>query len=492
MKQLFSSKLFLLFSFLIGGELISAGLIGIGLLLPVFGVSYFVWLSIFSFSVIAFGIGFLIAGLFSEHSSPDKILLISLLFGGFSIITMPLAAQFLGNGVQSFFGTLLLHESFILFPSFVLCGTSFSCVVSEIDQKNNKQFYNLGVPFFLACLGFVVFLIFDSLYLVPKFGLFFAAILIGIFNSIVPGILIFTIGWKRTGVLFVFVVVSITVFGLQDKFNSDHQNLVYSKTSILKSYQVLDSYTIEGKDTLEANRELIINGTSQCVFPILQKEPNAPLPFSVENEILNRPDVNDKVLLLGICNPALIGLALKKGMDLTIVEPDQTLIDIHTRFFITDKSLHPLNSDFRWYINHAELKYNVVVINAEPDIASFSNLFSVEGIERLKQMLNPGGIILFESTADIIGESGKGNRSIYKTFSVMGLFVKVFKNISSTNNRKILYLISNSRGAFANYLSDKLLVKSMNDEEINVSDALVLTDRRPVLLYLNRFNKQVN
>jgi hypothetical protein len=133
---------------------------------------------------------------------------------------------------------------------------------------------------------------------VPKFGLFSTAILIGLLNSIAPGFLIFTIGWKKTGVLFVIGVATIIVFGLQNTFKSNNQNLVYSHTRVVKSYQVLDSFTIEGKDTSEVNRELIINGTSQCVFPILQKEPNAPLPFSVENEILNLPDVNDKLLLL--------------------------------------------------------------------------------------------------------------------------------------------------------------------------------------------------
>ena len=68
----------------------------------------------------------------------------------------------------------------------------------------------------------------------------------------------------------------------------------------------------------------------------------------------------------------------------------------------------------------------------------------------------------------------------------MGLFVKIVDE-KKTDGDNLVFIFAKSQDAFEKYLSDKLLALSINENNIRVDDAHVLTDRRPVLNYLNRY-----
>ena len=194
----------------------------------------------------------------------------------------------------------------------------------------------------------------------------------------------------------------------------------------------------------------------------------------------------EAVLMLGLTNPGLADISLESHQNLTIVEADPTLTSIYNTLLHPDTSVHIIESDSRYFINQSNEQYSLILINQEPGNVINGSLFSAEGIARLRKLLKPGGLAVFQTSPELAGDFGRGNRSLYKTIRSMGLFIKLFKE-TEPDDLHLVIVFTNSRDAFENYLPEKLDSLTISENKIEVNDAVILTDRRPILGYINRF-----
>ena len=92
-------------------------------------------------------------------------------------------------------------------------------------------------------------------------------------------------------------------------------------------------------------------------------------------------------------------------------------------------------------------------------------------------MLTPKGVIIVNGLGYIKGSIGKAMRSIYKTFLASGLNVKVLSTDKNPDLNNLLFFASND------------VIKANKDyidqEKVDLNDAVILTDEYPVLDRLN-------
>jgi hypothetical protein len=115
-----------------------------------------------------------------------------------------------------------------------------------------------------------------------------------------------------------------------------------------------------------------------------------------------------------------------------------------------------------------------------------AHVFTAESIEQTMRILKPGGIVLINANGYYRGEIGKGTRSLYKTMRAMGLYVELYPTDSIEERSNMIYVASNAFDAFEDKLPNYMQNQFIPHDSLHVEDAIVLTDRRPILDHLNQ------
>ena len=117
------------------------------------------------------------------------------------------------------------------------------------------------------------------------------------------------------------------------------------------------------------------------------------------------------------------------------------------------------------------------------------HVLTVESFEKIKSMLNPGGMVMMNFYGYITGEKGRASRSIYKTFEEAGFHVDLLATPGEEAYRNLIFLASEEQKDFSNIHYGEPYrdtVKNLTEhfipkDEIQFDDALVLRDNQPIL-----------
>jgi spermidine synthase len=191
------------------------------------------------------------------------------------------------------------------------------------------------------------------------------------------------------------------------------------------------------------------------------------------------------MLLLGLGGGVLAQNAISRGMHVDAIELDERIIEVSRKFFGLSDEVQVIQDDARHYINRTDKQYDLIIFDLFRGEETPAHVFTAESISKTRELLKPGGLVLINSNGYYRHEIGKGNRSLYKTIRAMGMFTELYNTDSLEEKSNMIYLFSNSMDAFEDRVPDYIRDKFIPADSIDVKDAIILTDRRPVLDYLN-------
>lgn len=480
------NRLLLGLSFLEGGSLMATELMSARMLAPYFGSSLFVWATVLAITLGGLTIGYFLGGSISQHDRRDKILLLTLLYCGILIMLMPFIAQWVLNFAHllSFTDAVITGGLVIILPPVIGMGMVSPLVVANLDNSAESSGKRAGLVYAISTTGGIVFTFLFGFFVIPRFGLILPCIATGFALGCIPAFLIFKNGWKKPGVFLLAVVFSLGYHSWQTRIRNEIIEVLYQKEGLLGQVLVADIPVLH-HDSVQYERTLFVNRIIQTSYNTKNKKYNDHAYFNVTGDVLSMFPKESDMLLLGLGGGVLAQDAVSRGMHVDAVELDERIIEVSRKFFGLGDEVQVIQDDARHYINRTEKQYDLIIFDLFRGEETPAHVFTAESISKTRELLKPGGLVLINSNGYYRNDIGKGNRSLYKTIRAMGMFTELYTTDSLEEKSNMIYLFSNSMDTFEDRVPDYIRDKFIPSDSIDVKDAIILTDRRPVLDYLN-------
>jgi len=481
-----NNKLLLGLSFLEGGSLMATELMSARMMAPYFGSSLFVWATVLALTLGGLTIGYFLGGVISQNERKDKLLLITLLYCGILIMVMPFVAQWILNAAHllAFRDAVLTSGLLIILPPVIGMGMVSPLVIANLDSSTETSGKRAGVVYAISTTGGIFFTFLFGFYVIPYFGLILPSIVTGFILGIIPAILIFKNGWKKPGVFILALILTSGYHIWQHKLQSNSINVLFQREGILGQVMVADIPVLHN-DSIQLERTLFVNRVIQTSYNQKNKRFNDHDYFNVTEDVISKFPKGSSMLLLGLGGGVIATDAINKGFEVDAVELDERIIDVAKEFFYLPSKVNVIQDDARRFINHAEKKYDLIIFDLFRGEETPAHVFTAESISKTRRLIKAGGLVLINSNGYYRGEIGKGNRSLYKTIRAMGLFTELYTTDSLESKSNMIYVFSNSMDSFDDKVPEYMYDGFVPHDSIDVNDAIILTDQRPVLDYLN-------
>lgn len=464
---------------------------------PVLGSSINIWAALISISVAALAIGYFLGGRYAGKGFTPASVVSVFTINSFIIFLGWVLIWFQNNFAMMFdyhyFSWLIIF--ILLFLPLVLFGLTTPVLISALINNYKQDSDIVGKVYSVSTLGGIVFSILAGFYFIPSFGLSHTILLAVIFTGTLPFVSYLKL--KRTklyaslGLLLFLSIIAMNKKPILS--NSSSIKLLEYSEGINGQLIVADVYKTD-----HVERMLFINRMGQTWFNLTSNYSVWAYPNYITSLGSIFPKGSNS-LVLGL-GGGVVSKQLKDYCkhNVDAVELDDRIIEISKiNFNLKNSGVRIVHDDARRYIKKSRKKYDFVVLDIFNGEIIPSHGLSKESFEDLKKVLNPNGIVVINFNGFLSGREGRSGRSLYKTICAAGFNAKLFAtDDKEESNRNILYMA---------YLKEpewetaSIKVKTDKGEEykigehfidtskLDLSDALVITDDKPMMEHLNRF-----
>jgi spermidine synthase len=505
-KDIFNQKYLYLIAFVEGGSVMAIELAGAKMIAPFFGTSLYVWASVLAVTLGGLAAGYFAGGWATFRFPAIKMLFWELLAGTLLIALMPfLAVRFMSitGGLGLRLGSLLSSLSFMFLP--LLCMGMISPTIIQLQNRELKGTgKTAGTIYAISTIGGITMTLLMGFYFLPEWGIrisvFFTAFLL---SSMV--ILVALSGRKYKTMSAAGIFILVLLFLASAKSFSDANvagKYLYRGEGVLGQITIVET---QGSDPI---RTLFLNQIPQTqVEPRYSPASFLKYPHRIAMIASNKPE-NSKALLIGL-GGGNIAMELKKmGFSVDAIEYDKRMPGLAEDYFgFKPEGMNVYIDDGRHFIRTTEQKYDLVVIDVLNGEVQPHHMFTLESFAEMKRILEPDGMLIINNQGFLLGEHGLGARSVYKTLAASGFKVKYYFAGDETNSGDIHFIASPSDFTLSltppsnintccknypvDYQSLALGIEMTSaDNSLDVTDAELLTDDKPLLLTLYNYSNE--
>jgi spermidine synthase len=483
MNFLKNKNFYFLLSFIEGGSVMGAELLGAKMLAPYFGSSLYVWASVLAITLGGLAAGYYAGGVMSYKSKNPLALFYILLGAATFTLLMPFTSKVVlwAIGLHSLIPSVIASSVLILFPPVFLMGMVSPLIIRAITTDIEQSGKAAGAIYAVSTVGGILATFTFGFFIIPNYGLTMPGVITGIVLGVLP--LIVIIKHKQIVKAAGFFLLCIWAFS-SSSFNPGSSNIkvVYNSEGLLGQLLVLD-YPHYNKELNQdgSSRWLFVNRISQTMFDSLADESEkGEKYFTYVYRISRFTDSipkNSKILLLGLGGGSVARVLTEKGFSVDVCELDKRIVEVAKKYFHLSDKVNITVDDARHYIKTCKKKYDLVIFDTFKGEDPPNHVFTLESLEETKKIMEEKSTILVNSLGYIQGREGKSMRSIYKTFMAAGFHVEVLPTDSNPDQSNLLFFAS------MNDINRDSSFLAKND--INLKDAVVLQDEYPKLDILN-------
>jgi predicted membrane-bound spermidine synthase len=497
-------NLLLLISFIEGGAVMIIELLGAKIIAPFYGTSLYVWSSVLGVTLAALALGYFSGGFISKKFPGEKSLFLALLAGAFFTILAPIIAPAIMQTTDAFGVRIgsLISVFLYLFPPIVFMGMISPLIIQLVNKDATSAGNSAGTVYAISTVGGILATFLAGFYMIPQWGIHMSAY--------VTGGLLFSISafyfllHKKFNYLMVEAAMIILFVFLRPDYVQSTQNteILFSKVGLLGEWTVIEYINPRDDGSTGKERRLLLNGVDQT-YTQVGFEPLSlwVYPHKIGAYSSVKPP-GSKALLLGMGGGSIAHELVSIGLDLDIVELDESVKHISKTYFNYDETKSNLYiDDARHFIRTTEEKYDVVIIDLILGEIQPAHVFSLEGFQDLKRIVHPDALVIinFQGTLEV-DEYSLGPKSIFKTLQHAGFYVDYYYQYGDTSTnitaRDMFFIASlkdlnykdllrnvryNQWFQFDNFFYDDLI----QEKELDLSNAIILTDDKPILEQLN-------
>ncbi len=426
-------KKLMLLSFIEGAVVMAAELCGAKLLAPIFGSSLYVWASVMGITLAALALGYFFGGIISERTNQhSKKLFQVLTFAALFVMVMPVIGRYILPWVSylPFLVAVVLSTFILLFPPVFFLGATSPLFIYIQTKESSAAGRVSGTVYAISTLGGIIATFLCGFYLIPALGLTYCLLGFGAILFIANSII-----FRSYKIIHLILFAAFVYLNLQ--FSTVKTQHLFYGNSILGQLEVQDLLN----DKKETIRILKINN-------IIQTEMNANTKRSVSeyvgllDTLVSYSGKPKSALVLGLGGGLTANLFVDKNYLTDGVEFDKGIIDAAQNFFYLNKKVKPICDDARYYLNHCNKKYDVVLVDIFKAEEQPSHVLTTESLVKLKKNLNDSAILIINWHGYMKGLNGMGSSILNNTLLTAGYKVKVCASSNEENYRNLLFVCS--------------------------------------------------
>jgi len=478
-RDKFFKKLLFALAFVEGGAVMCVELSGAKILSPYFGTSIYVWASVLGVTLSALMSGYYLGGYLSSKYKKKEIVYWLMFIGGVLMVLTPLISRIvlpITIRLNLLVGSVFSLLSFLFIP-LVLFGATSPLIINLITSEAEGSGKSSGTVYAVSTLGGIIITFTIGFYTFPQFGITKTLYTYGLLVILMSLILFFvtkTFQYKLILILFVGgLLLSFQKINLND-------GVIYRSEGILGEIKVVDRKLTNHDNVPKIYRELLVNNISQTV---MDKE-NPFVSYwdyvNILTKNIEKFRIGDQALLLGLGGGTLYKQLISKNLKVDIVELDGRIEMLAKEYFYIDDSVKVIVDDARHFINTTHKKYDIIIYDLYHSETPPIHLLTKEAFHEIRKKLNKGGILTINFYGFINGSMGKAARSIFKTLVEQNFSIRLLATPGEEAARNLIFICK--IGAFENNIKiEDVWIKS---SEIDLDDAIVLTDDKPILEHI--------
>lgn len=245
----------------------------------------------------------------------------------------------------------------------------------------------------------------------------------------------------------------------------------------------------------ETRRYLLVNGTTQSVAPLDRNmESQSQYAQNMEWAALARPK-SSRALVIGI-GAGLMAGALERHYGLTVdtVDVDPAVVSAAKAYFGFRPKGDVFVEDGRTYLERATRRYGQIYLDAFGAETPPYHMFTAESFERMRAVLEPGGILAINLVSMVEGRASAPWKSAYKTLRSVFPSVRAYLASDTTDGLgNVVFFCSDgaldqdvvrqARPAIRKNVAE-MLTRELKPGEDALADAPLMTDDHAPMEYL--------
>lgn len=477
-----NKKFYFLLSFIEGGSVMAAELLGAKMLAPYFGSSLYVWATVLAITLGGLAIGYFAGGILSYRSKNELSLFYVLIAAAIFTSIMPFTSKMILwlVGSHSLIPSVILSATVILIPPVFMMGMVSPLIIKITTPDLEQAGKTAGAIYAISTVGGILATFAFGFIIIPMFGLTKPCIITGIVLGFLPAIIL--LKNKKIKSIGMFLLIIVWTFSISNfKSNTSNIKVIHDTEGLLGQIMVLDYPRYHDSTVVGTSRWLFVNRISQTMYDSLAEEKNDEEKYFTYvyriSEYMDSIPKKSKVLLLGLGGGSVAKMLHEKGFDVEVCELDNRIAHVARTYFHLTPEVKINIDDARHFIKTCEKKYDVVIFDTFKGEDPPNHVFTMESLQETKKLLNPNGVIFVNSMGYLEGKEGRAMRSIFKTFETSGFNTKILPTAANPDQRNLIFIASMGK-----ILPNTNYAKM---ETMDMSDAVVLTDDLPILDILN-------
>jgi spermidine synthase len=480
-----------------GGAVMSAELLGARMIAPFYGTTLFVWSSVIGVTLAALAVGYFIGGYLADRYPRNMLLFSVLAVGSVLLAFMPNLAKFALEATSSMgvrTGSLVSALVFLL-PPLVCLGMTSPIIIRLASRDLQHTGRTAGTVYAVSTISGILVTFLLGFYVIPSWGItrpaYYSAVVLGIFPF---GY--FIRNRRFAFALAMIVLFSIPAFASMVEIKNQSQSgwkILYKSDGLLGQVIVGDVQRME-KDSLHHQRTLFVNRQPQTNVNAKNGFSLWPYVHAMAVTASMKPR-GSKALVLGLGGGSVVDEFLRLGFEVDACELDERIVDVAKTFFQLDKKCSIVVDDARHYVRTSHEKYDMIVFDTFSGEQPPAHLLSAENFSEVKRILKNDGLVIINFSGFITGEPGLASRSVIRTMISSGFHTKVITTPGTEENRNLIFVGSASPLDFSRMTRERQNVcctvpvplPCVDGGAMNLSDAIVLTDDKPIMELMNLY-----
>ena len=480
-----------LFAVLEGATVMAVELMSARMIAPYFGSSLYVWATVIGFTLLALAIGYFLGGVIADkYVTPDTLLWI-LLTASVFLLLMHISSQWLTIAFANVDPGLavILVSLILILPPLVFMGMVPTFLIQTVSTDADSAGSNTGMVYAISSGSGIVALLLFGFFIIPRYGLTMPSIITGLAVALIPFAKLFA-RKQYVALLFIpFVLFSFWTIKTQ-RPEKDVEVRYYSE-GLLGQLLVVD--VSKSREQKPNDRVLFINRMAQTYVDKSSFDSRWDYPAYL-GVVCSKFRQGSDALLLGLGGGTVANVLQNRlGFSVDAIELDQRVAKVAREQFALSENVNVIVDDARHYLEQSKKKYDLIVFDVYRGESPAPHVFTLQSLGKTKSLLKQDGLIVVNFNGFLEGKTGQAARSIYKTLTAAGLETTVIPTPGPETNRNTIFVASRRKPDFGTTLATlSVNGKSVDIEtllydpqKLDLSDAVVLTDDKPILELLN-------
>jgi spermidine synthase len=485
------SRTIYLFAVLEGATVMAVELLSARMIAPYFGSALYVWGTVIGFTLLALAIGYFAGGVIADKYSGADTLLWVLVTASIFLMLMHVSAPLLTIALANIdSGTaVILVTMLLIVPPLLLLGMVPTFLIRKVSTSADTAGSSTGRVYAISSASGIVALPVFGFFIIPRYGLTVPSIVTGLVVGLIPFLKLIT--RRKYASLLVIPFVVFSFWAIKTQQPSKAVDVKYYSEGLLGQLLVAD-VSNDGGQTLD-QRYLLMNRIIQTG---LDKKTGKPkwnyiyYAFSICSKVPEKSDA----LIFGLGGGTMANIfQYGLGFNADAVEIDERIATVARQYFGLSDKVNVIVDDARHYLEETQKKYDLILFDVYRGEAPPPHVFTIESLRKTESLLKNDGLIVVNFNGFLEGKTGKPAKSIYKTLIAAGLEARILPTPGAEANRNLLFVASKKKQDFHNVRSPLLLNEKPADietlfldpQKVDLNDAVVLTDDKPILELLN-------